>query len=95
MNGRVKRISFSERSGYDELFIDFPGGSVSVARRPDGQGWWAHITRDRRANTGEPDAVVTDARIDGEHDYLRGRVTDIAVPGLYHIAVCIKPGGGL
>jgi hypothetical protein len=90
----TKHINMTNRSRTDETIIHFPGGSVQVTRRTDGQGYWAHISRDRHANTGEPSAIVTNVRVDCEgmntNDANAG---DMARADFYHVAVCITPGG--
>jgi hypothetical protein len=80
-------------SKIDEVVVHFPGGSASVVLRSDGQGTWAHIARDRRKNTGEPDAKVTAARVDCEGKHVnQGALGDLDAPDFYHVALCIVPG---
>lgn len=91
---RTKHINLSNRSKADEIILHFPGGSVSVARRLDGGGYWAHISRDRHSHTGEPDAIVTNVRVDcAGMNTNDANVGDMARPDFYHVAVCIKEGG--
>lgn len=90
MNNTVKRISFNPKGSIDELYIDFPGGSVSVARTSDG-ACWAHIARDRAENVGERNCgVITGTRIDCEGlDSKSVDKGDIERNDLYHVAVKI------
>lgn len=89
----MKVIKFGPRSSHMEMRIEFPGGSVAVTRRSDGEGYWAHVTRDRAPYENAPYGygTVTDSRIDregvGVNETNRG---DLVAADVYHVALCIK-----
>lgn len=87
-------IGFSNRSLVQDIVVHFPGGTVEVGRAGDDRGWWAHIARDRHANTGDPDAVIVERRIDYE-DSPSQSSSDARLTwrkDAYHITARIKEG---
>lgn len=86
----VKKLSLTDSSKSDEVTVYFPGGSISVGRRSDGEGYWAHINVDRELNE-TPNGTVTAGRIDCKSKSINAQnLGDLLAPDFYHVAVCVK-----
>ena len=78
----------------EEFYVHFPGGQIGIARCSDNT-YWAHITTDDTAPSGEniqQQSNMVDARIDSRGLHASEMdIGDMARPDCYHVAVKFEP----
>ena len=90
MSLKTKQITLNDRSRTDEIIINFPGGSVAVTRRPDGAGYWAHVSSDKGRFAGES-VEVTDAHIRATNgSESKPQAPCLMNPDFRSLAMCFK-----